>query len=119
MSIMVLAQLMAYVEDMGTDVVSSFSWAAAMILACAGYAGTFACAVKMLVFISVLCLPPATAYSVAGIGNRAQSPAFSSARHLGARAKLDPAPVESTTARNLQRVRGVRSKDMPQTSCSR
>jgi len=99
MIIMVLAQLMAYVGDMGTDVVSSFRWAAAMTLAGAGYAGTFACAAKMLVFISVLGLPPAAAYSVAGIGNRAQAPAIYSAMHLKARAKLDPAvwaPVENS-----------------------
>jgi len=62
MSIMVLAQLMAYVGDMGTDMVSSLRWAAVMTLAGAGYAGTFACAAKMLVFIFVLGLPPAAAY---------------------------------------------------------
>jgi len=62
MSIMVLAQLMAYVGDMGTDMLSSLRWAAVMTLAGAGYAGTFACAAKMLVFIFVLGLPPAAAY---------------------------------------------------------
>ena len=62
MSIMVLAQLMAYVGDMGTEVVSSLRWAAVMTLAGAGYAGTVTCAAKMLVFIFVLGLPPAAAY---------------------------------------------------------
>jgi len=97
--IMVLAQLMAYVGDLETDVVSSFRWAAAKTLGGAGYAGTFACAAKMLLFITVLTLPPADAYSVAGIGNRAQAPAIYSAMHLKVRAKLDPAvwaPVENT-----------------------
>jgi len=56
-----MAQLMAYVGDLGTDVVSSFRWAAVMTLAGAGYAGTFACAAKMVVFISVMGLPPAAA----------------------------------------------------------
>jgi len=79
MSIMVLAQLMAYVGDMGTDVVSSLRWAAAMTLAGAGYAGTVACAAKMLVFIFVLGLPPAAAYEVAGIGNRV----LRSSTHVG------------------------------------
>ena len=65
---MVLAQLMAYVGDMGTDVESLLRWAAAMTLA---GAGTCACAAKMLVFIFVVGLPPTAAYSVAGIENRA------------------------------------------------
>jgi len=97
--IMVLAQLMAYVGDLGTDVVSSFRWAAAITLAGAGYAGTFACTAKMLLFITALTLPPADAYPVAGIGNRAQAPAIYSAMHWKVRAKLDPAvwvPVENT-----------------------
>jgi len=97
--IMVLAQLMAYVADLGTDVVSSFRWAAVMTLAGAGYAGTFACAAKMLLFITVLGLPSAVAYPVAGIGNRAQAPAIYSAMHLKVRAKLDLtvwAPVQNT-----------------------
>ena len=57
---------MAYVGDMGTDMVSSLTWAAAMTL---DGAGTCACAAKMLVFIFVVGLPPAAAYSVAGIEN--------------------------------------------------
>jgi len=97
--IMVLAQLMAYVGDLRTDVVSSFRWAAAMTLAGTGYAGTFACTAKMLLFITVLGLPPAVAYPITGIGNRAQAPAIHSAMHLKVRAKLDQAvwaPVENT-----------------------
>jgi len=94
-----MAQLLAYVEHLWTDVVSSFRWAAAITLAGAGYAGTSACAAKMVVFISVLCLSPAAAYPVAGIGNHAQAPVIYSAMHLKVRAKLDPAiwaPVENT-----------------------
>ena len=34
---------------------------------------------------------PTAAYSVAGIGHRAHAPAIYSAKHLRARAKLDPA----------------------------
>jgi len=97
--IMGMAQLLAYVEHLGTDVVSSFRWAAVITLAGAGCAGTCACAAKIIVFICVLCLSPAAAYPVEGIGNHAQAPAIYSAMHLKVRAKLDPAvwaPVENT-----------------------
>jgi len=92
--IMVLAQWDAYVGDMGNDVVSMMRWVAAMMLT---GAGTCVCAAKVLVFIFVLGLPPAAAYSVAGIGNRAQAPAIYSDVYLGALAKLNLevwAPVE-------------------------
>jgi hypothetical protein len=65
MVMMVMAQLMAHVGDMGTEVVYSIRWAAARTLAVAGYAGAFACAARIhgLVFISVMGLFPADAYS--------------------------------------------------------
>jgi hypothetical protein len=61
MVMMVMAQLMAH----GTEVVYSIRWAAARTLAVAGYAGAFACAARIhgLVFISVMGLFPADAYS--------------------------------------------------------
>ena len=98
-NLMAMAQWGASVEDMGTEVVSMMRWAAGMILAGAG-ALKFTCAAKMLALSFVVGLPPAAAYSVAGVGNHAQAPAMYSAMHLGAFVKLDQAvwvPVESSS----------------------
>jgi len=93
--LMARAQWGASVGDTGTEVVSMMRWAAGMTLA---GAGACTCAAKMLVLLFVVGLPPAAAYSVAGVGNRAQALAIYSAMQLGARAKLDPTvwvPVQS------------------------
>jgi len=99
MAIFVVAQLMAYVGNVGTGVVYLIRWVAAMTLA---GAGSLACAVWIpWVIICVLGLPPTAAYS-AGIGHRAHAPAIYSAMHLRAHAKLDPAvwaPVENSFGR--------------------
>jgi hypothetical protein len=91
-----VAQWGASVTDMGSEMVSILRGAAGGFLI---MAGACTCAAKMLVFFFVVGLPPTAAYSVAGIGNCARAPAIYSARHLVARAKLDPAvwaPVESS-----------------------
>jgi hypothetical protein len=99
MAIFVVAQMMAYVGNVGTGVVYLIRWVAAMTLA---GAGSLACAVWIpWVIICVLGLPPTAAYS-AGIGHRAHAPAIYSAMHLRAHAKLDPAvwaPVENSFGR--------------------
>jgi hypothetical protein len=61
-AMIVMAQLMAYVGNVGTGVVYLFRWVAAITLAGAGCAATLACAAWIpWVFITGLGLPPTAA----------------------------------------------------------
>jgi len=86
----------ASMGEMGNETVATLrnvAWTAfTYALTCGGMA-------KVILFIFVVSLQSAAAYSVAGIGHGGHAPAIYSAMHLRARARLDPAvwaPVESS-----------------------
>jgi len=95
----ILALMSDYVGDVSSGILaftrSWWSLVPAFIAAALGVGLVMPMA--FIMFIGAL--PPTAAYSAAGIGYGAHAPAIYSARHLGARANLDPAawaPVESS-----------------------
>jgi len=68
-TLMTVAELMHHVGDMGTEALYMARRATGMIFAGAGYVGVCSYIIKVLVLSYVVGMPPAAAYSVAGIGH--------------------------------------------------
>jgi len=97
--------VLTYAGEVGSDrVTTTRAWANATIdILSAAFINYGWVSIALLSIF--MALQPAAAYSVAGIGHCTHSPAISSAMHLGACAKLDPAvwaPVESSFQRSPQ-----------------
>ena len=123
----ILSYVGAHAGEVGSDMFSTTrAWAKATINALSAAFINYGW-VSIALLSIFMALQPAAAYSVAGIGHRAHSPAISSAMHLGTRAKLDPAvwaPVESSFGGEHNSSQSAKwawgeVEDMPQTSCNR
>jgi len=68
-TLMTVAELMHHVGDMGTEALYMARRATGMIFAGAGYVGVCSYIMKVIVVSYVVGMPPAAAYSVAGIGH--------------------------------------------------